>query len=361
MKVIALYLPQFHEFPENNRWWGEGYTEWTAVKKAEPVFKGHIQPKHPEGGYYDLVKDQPETFIRQAELAKEYGIYGFSFYQYYFKGKMLMEKPMEILRSHPEVDIRYCITWANETWTRTWYGLDEDILMKQEYGNEEDWRHHFLYNLNFFKDERYIKKDNKPVFMIYRTFDIDCLKEMKEKWDSWAKEEGFDGIFWIGGKTAGEAEKREGLLDAYYYFEPGYTLKHDLGKFRSLIYNVKVAAGTVRNRFLSKGGQKILERRIPVDWIYERIISREYRDNEYPGIIAEWDNTPRRGYKGLVYTGTKGSKLKKALKFLKEREELKDSFIFLNAWNEWGEGAMIEPTLEKGREYLNAVKEALSE
>ena len=358
MKLIAMYLPQFHSFPENDEWWGKGYTEWTAVKKAEPLYSGHIQPKHPLDGYYDLVKDQPETFLRQAELAEKYGVYGFSVYQYYFTGKMLMEKPMEILLSHPEVNIKYCVTWANESWTRAWYGLKEAVLMKQEYGGEKEWREHFLYNLRFFKDDRYIKIGNKPVFMIYRTFDIACLKEMKEKWDAWAVEEGFEGIYWVGGRTAGETDQRKELMDAYYYFEPGYTLKHGMTVFRKFKYNAFTLIRHLRNVLLSKAGVKeILERRIPIDWIYEGILSREYGINEYPGVISEWDNTPRRSYKGLVYTGASPEKFGKVLKEL-DKKVGEDSFVFLNAWNEWGEGAMIEPTVEKKDEYLSAIQRA---
>ncbi len=133
MKLIAMYLPQYHEFPENNEWWGEGYTEWTAVKGAKPLFSGHRQPRVPLHGYYDLVKDQPETFRRQAKLANYFGIYGFSVYQYYFTGRKLMERPMEILLRHPEIDFRYCICWANESWTRAWYDRKEDVLLEQTY------------------------------------------------------------------------------------------------------------------------------------------------------------------------------------------------------------------------------------
>ncbi len=361
MKVIALYLPQFHSFPENDEWWGKGYTEWTAVKRAKPLFNGHIQPLHPKDGYYDLVSDQPETFIRQAHLAKEYGIEGFAVYQYYFTGKKLMEKPLEILLSHPEIDMSYCLAWANETWTRAWYGLKEEILIKQEYGKEKEWREHFLYELRFFKDDRYIKKGNKPVFLIYRTFDMDCLPEMKKKWDEWAREEGFDGIYWIGGRTAGSEDRREDLMDGWYYFEPGYTLKHGLPTLCKLKYDLGTFARSMRNRFPRNDTpeKKVLERRIPVDWIYDGITSRDYAENEYPGIITEWDNTPRRSYKGLVYTGTSPEKFKRTLCKLKSKLGNRDSFVFLNAWNEWGEGAMAEPTEEKGYAYLEALREAV--
>ena len=136
MKAICMYLPQYHTFPENDKWWGEGYTEWTAVKRGRPLFKGHVQPRRPlDGRYYDLGKDGEATLRWQASLAEKYGIYGFAFYQYWFKGEQLMKRPMEILRDHPDIPLRYCICWANESWTRTWYGLSEEVIMKQDYGD----------------------------------------------------------------------------------------------------------------------------------------------------------------------------------------------------------------------------------
>ena len=358
MKAICMYLPQYHTFPENDEWWGRGYTEWTAVKSAEPLFAGHIQPRVPlEHRYYDLVNEAVTTFTWQASLAKEYGIYGFSFYQYYFKGTQLMERPLEILREHPEIDLKYCICWANETWTRTWYGLADQVLMKQEYGEEDDWHNHFEYLLHFFKDERYIKVNNRPLFQIYRTFDIAELARMKELFDAWAKEAGFDGIYLVGGKTAGEQEKRSGILDGYYYFEPGYTLKHDFGLAHRLSYEASVFCRMLLNRFLKV---KKLERRIPAEWIYGAIERREYAKNEYPGLIPNWDNTPRRKYKGLVYTGTNPERFEQVLRTLaKKVSGDREDFVFLNAWNEWGEGAVMEPDETDRYGYLEAVKRVM--
>lgn len=354
MKILALYLPQYHSFPENDKWWGEGYTEWTAVKRGRPLFKGHHQPSVPLDGYYDLVKEGEETWKRQAELAKKYGVYGFAVYQYWFKGKMLMQRPLEILLEHPEIDINYCITWANETWTRTWYGLEEEVLMKQDYGVEADWEKHFLYCLKFFKDERYIKVDNKPLFNIYRTFDIERLEDMIDYFNKRAKEEGFDGIYFVGGNTAGQNETRRHLLDAFYDFEPGRTLKHNFSRFYKLRYEVGTA---LRHVFNMVSKRKILERRIPIKWIVDNIASRDYEENEFPGLIAEWDNTPRRDYKGLVYTGASPEIFGKALRALKAKVDgRKNDFVYINAWNEWGEGAMLEPTVEKKYAYLEEIK-----
>ena len=352
MRPLALYLPQFHAFKENDEWWGRGYTEWTAVQGAKPLFAGHEQPRVPfDGEYYDLSDPSGRTFLKQAELARQYGIYGFAFYQYYFAGHKLMERPLEILLSHPEIDLRYCLAWANETWRRAWYDYNEEILMEQTYGGEAEWKEHFDYLLGFFKDERYIRIDGKPVLCIYRPADIRELAEMKKCFNSLAEKAGFPGIFLIGGKTAGENDTR-GICDAYYYFEPGYSLKHGLTPARKLAYNLTTGTGRVINA-ITRGNR--LERRIPVDWIYDSILGREYAGNEYPGIIARWDNTPRRRNKGLVYTGASPEKFRNALCKLK-RKVSDDCFVFINAWNEWGEGAMLEPDKAEGYGYLEAVK-----
>ncbi len=355
MRVIALYLPQFHTFPENDKWWGEGYTEWTAVKQARPLFPGHMQPRVPKDGlYYDLSDETAQAFCRQAELAGKYGIYGFCFYHYYFTGKKLMERPMEILLAHKEIPLRYCICWANESWTRAWYDLKEEVLMPQEYGGQPEWEEHFRYLLPFFRDERYIKIENRPLLHIYRTFEIGCLAEMLGFFRRRAKEEGFDGIYVVGGKTAGEQESRSSLTDASYYFEPGYTLKHDMGAFGTLCYQTGTAVRHLYNRVFHK---EILERRIPIDRIYRPIVARNYKENEFPGILARWDNTPRRAYKGLVYTGASPEKFRAALEAVARKTAgRKNDLVYINAWNEWGEGAMLEPDEAEGYAYLEAVR-----
>lgn len=355
MKVLAMYLPQYHTFPENDEWWGKGYTEWTAVKRAKPLYKGHVQPRRPlDDRYYDLVNEGVETLKWQAETARQYGVYGFAFYQYWFKGTQLMQRPMEILLEHPEIDINYCVCWANETWTRTWYGLTDQILMKQEYGDEIDFRKHYEYLRKFFMDPRYIKVGNKPVFQIYRTFEIEKLDKMLECFRKWCVEDGFDGMYVISGKTAATLETRDNLIDGYYFFEPGYTLKHDFSSLHRFEYNLSVLVKSTINKIFKT---KILERKIPAKWIINSIVKRDYKDNEFPGLIPDWDNTPRRDYKGLVYTGTNPDDFMKALEILKSKKPDSDTdFVYINAWNEWGEGAVLEPDEDKKYAYLSAIK-----
>ena len=224
MKIIAFYLPQFHNIPENDEWWGDGFTEWTNVKKAKPLYEGHMQPRVPLGGnYYNLLDDNVK--IWQADLAKKYGVYGFCYYHYWFNGKMLLEKPMEQMLANKEVDIPFCICWANEPWTKAWVGDERKLLIAQEYGQEEEWKQHFMYLLPFFKDERYITKNGKPLFVFYRPDIVPCMKEMIETWDKLAKENGLSGITFAfqSGDYDWNNSKEAKLFDYDIEFQPPYA------------------------------------------------------------------------------------------------------------------------------------------
>ena len=193
MKIIAFYLPQFHNIPENDEWWGDGFTEWVNVKKAKPMYEGHKQPREPlNDNYYDLLDD--DVKIWQAKIAKEHGVYGFCYYHYWFNGKMLLEKPMEQMLANPKVDIPFCICWANEPWTKAWVNEEKKVLIPQFYGEKAEWKDHFDYLLPFLKDDRYIKKDGKPLFVMYRPNVMDCVKKMMEYWNELAQEAGLPGI-----------------------------------------------------------------------------------------------------------------------------------------------------------------------
>nr|MCR5672935.1 glycoside hydrolase family 99-like domain-containing protein [Lachnospiraceae bacterium] len=279
----------------------------------------------------------------------------------YFNGKTLMDKPLMTLLQHPEIDINFNICWANETWTRTWYGLSDRVLIAQEYGDRDDWRRYFDYLLPFFKDSRYIKIDNRPVWQIYKSFDIPCFPEMLDLFNEWAKAEGFDGVYVISGMTAAGCETRRNLADAYYYFEPGYSLKNDLSLGAKLAYNGGTLVRSVRNRLLGKKFGYILERRVSAKSIMRSITGRDYAANEFPGIIPDWDNTPRRDYKGLVYIGTSPELFEKTLEVLKKKKEGHPvDFVYVNAWNEWGEGAFVEPDEYRGYAYLEAIRRVMS-
>lgn len=351
---MCMYLPQYHKIKENDEWWGKGYTEWTAVKNAKPMFPGHNQPKIPMNyNYYDLVEDGINTWKWQAGLAKEYGVYGFCIYHYWFEGKQLLERPMEILRDNPNIDINYSICWANETWRRTWYGQKMEILMKQTYGDEKAWEKHFRYLLTFFKDKRYIKIKNKPVVHIYHSQEIDRLDEMMKVWNNLAKEAGFDGIYLVSGVTSAGTDKRKQLIDAYYYFEPGYTLKQDLGCCQKALYSFQVGVKKLINRLFHKA---YLEHKINGSVLWKRIENRQMESNHFPGTFPKWDNTPRTGNIGLYYSSTTPERFRKHIKTMYMKYHEQDGFFYINAWNEWGEGAYLEPDEKYKYQYLECLK-----
>lgn len=357
MNVLALYLPQFHSIKENDIWWGKGYTEWSAVKGAKKISIHHNQPKVPYNqNYYDLNDSGIETLTWQVKIAREYGIYGFCFYHYWFKGKKLLEKPAELLLNQSNIDINFCFCWANETWTKTWYGLEKEILIKQEYGNRFDWEEHFKYLLPFFRDNRYIKVNNKPMLNIYRTYDIKDLKDMLEIWNLLAVKEGFNGIYVVSANTARDLDNRSELFDAYYNFEPGYTLKHNLPFHYRFWLN---GTAYFKKAFNKLSRIKIVERVIDANVIrkHSNIRKKSMASDSkiYPGVFSNWDNTPRRGYKGSIYINTSPLAFKKSLERIKW--EFPDSeFLYINAWNEWGEGCYLEPDTENCFGYLEAVK-----
>ena len=341
MQTIAFYLPQFHSIPENDRWWGKGYTEWVAVKSAQPLFQGHYQPRIPwNRNYYDLLDKQ--TFMEQARLMRDYSVDGLCIYHYYFAdGRRILEKPAENLLQWGDIPIRFCFSWANETWARSWTKLNEKnvwninkekagnrddkdgILLKQEYGSEKDWKDHFNYLLPFFKDSRYIKKENKPVFVIHRADSIPCLPQMLNIWNVMAKENGFDGIYIIGSNA------RIRGLDAYVRQEPIYS---------------------AMNQF-----------RLDYQWLSDQIVSHALAADAKTYLCGcpSYDDTPRRGREGMVCEGASADVFYKQMKSLYSIAEMRGhDFLFVNAWNEWGEGMYLEPDERFGAASLDALKRA---
>ena len=334
MKLIAFYLPQFHEIPENNLWWGKGFTEWTNTKKAQPLFPGHYQPREPyQDYYYDLSDETARKW--QAQIAKKYGIYGFCYYHYWFKGKRLLEKPFnEVLRTR-EPDFPFCLSWANESWTRTWDYADNDVLISQDYGDEEDWKEHFDFLLTAFKDDRYIRVDNKPIFLIYRPGSIPKCEEMLLYWQNLAKQNGLEGIYFVKTLNGFQIPQEKGF-DACVEFEPIYTV------FHSLYF------------------QNVMD----YDQIWSRILERTeiMKDiKTFLGAFVDWDNSPRKRNTGLILNGATPEKFSNYLtKQINKAVNRNSEFLFINAWNEWAEGTYLEPDKKHGYQYLEAVKKAMN-
>lgn len=343
MKTIAFYLPQFHTTPENDEWWGEGYTEWTAVTRARALYDGHNQPRVPyENRYYNLL--DKDTMQWQASLMEKYGVDGLCFYHYYFeKGRKILEKPAENLLKWKDINIPFCFSWANETWARTWSVIgmknvwnsieekrktDDDkndgILLNQEYGTEEDWRIHFEYLLPFFKDERYIKHINSPVFVLHRADLIPCLPQMMELWNKLAKENGFDGVYFIGSNAAVIG------MDSYVRQEANYS---------DTFNELKIS--------YSDMSELVIKNALSAD------------DKTYLCGFPGYDDTPRRGTNGKIIADSSPEQFYEMMRMLYAiSAERNHEYIFINAWNEWGEGMYLEPDTVYKYAYLEALKEA---
>lgn len=361
MKIIAYYLPQFHEIPENNKWWGKGFTEWENVKNAQKLFNDHNQPRVPKNGnYYNL--DDINVMIKQAKLAQKYGIYGFCYYHYWFNGKKLLEKPLENMLKEPKVDIPFCLSWANETWTRTWADKNKEVLIKQEYGKKADWEKHFYYLLDYFMDDRYIKIDGSPLFIIYRPYNIPKLKEMINFWQELAVKTGLSKI-----KFAYQDRQYNHLIDENGYlfdfgieYQPQIVMHEEQLKLHTRInrtFNVLAdKLPFLRNKFTMM--------RLNYDTLWKNIITNEPRDEKMiPGAFVDWDNTPRYKNRGSICVNVTPEKFHSYLtkQIINAREKYKKEFIFLFAWNEWGEGGYLEPDEKYSFQMLEAIERALEE
>jgi lipopolysaccharide biosynthesis protein len=361
IKAIALYLPQYHEVEENNIWWGKGFTEWTNVKKANPLFRDHYQPHIPlDNNYYDLSSN--DVLINQAALAEAYGIYGFCFYHYWFNGKLLLEKPIHNLLANKAPDFPFCLSWANENWTRKWDGAEQQVLMRQEYSLEDD-KAHINYLLPIFNDERYIKIDGKPVFLMYRSELHPNIKEATEVWREEAKKYGFHDLYLIRMENfeRGILPSLHGF-DAGMEFGPDWTLKGKKSAKRNMLsYAFKKTlhlSGIKTSAFFQHGIFSY-----PV--VVKKMINRETPNYTYFRCISpSWDNSARRKQGALIYIDSTPKLFREWTKrmaaYTIEHLPKDERFLFINAWNEWGEGCHLEPDQEHGHDYLQALKDGLA-
>ena len=374
IKIIPFYLPQFHTIPENDQWWGKGFTEWTNVKKALPLYEGHDQPRVPLGGnYYNLLDDNVK--IEQAKLAKKYGIFGFCYYHYWFRdGKRLLEKPAEQMLANKAVDIPFCFCWANENWSKNWDGGNREVIMKQDYGNKADWEKHFQYLLPFFRDDRYITVDGKPLFVIYKPEQIIDVYQMTCYWRKRAVEEGFPGLCLAFQFPSYYADMyyRSDVFDYRLGFEPVYSRNLTIMRHPGTSSKVKMLRKLTGESIVSAyrkirsggmgsgyGGKSQSLSLYFYDETWENILRAEWTEEFLPGALVDWDNTPRNKH-GLAYTGFSIDKFKEyMIKLIARARRENKPMLFINAWNEWGEGAFLEPDEKYGYQKLEAVKSAL--
>lgn len=355
MKFMAFYLPQYHEIPENNKWWGKGFTDWVNVKKAEKFYPGHNQPRIPlDNNYYDL--SRIDDVRNQIKLANEYGIYGFCFYHYWFHGKLLLEKPVKMFLDNPDLNLKFCFSWANESWARTWDGKNRNYLIKQDYGDEPDWIAHFGYFLPYFNDSRYIKINNKPMLVIYKHSIIPSFPQMVDVWNKMARQNGFDGIHLV--ETLRDASQGDdsGIFDAHVEFEPARAntpSKAVLWKNRVVRYIRLTRNRLFRLHRLCNTPEKFRT-------VAKRSLSKNNLENTYGGLFLGWDNSPRKKeLSTVIQQPTKEEFDSFVFEKIKRNEANNDAdnqYIFINAWNEWAEGTYLEPDTVNRYTYLEVLK-----
>lgn len=358
IRFIAFYLPQYHPIPENDKWWGKGFTEWTNVTKAKPLFKGHIQPKLPgELGYYDL--RLPEAREAQAELARSHGIEGFCYWHYWFgNGKRILEKPFDHVLTTGNPDFPFCLAWANETWSGIWHGAKDRILIEQTYPGKNDYINHFNLLSKAFRDQRYITINGKPLFIIYKPLQIPDLDIFLDIFRNEADRHGFKGIHIAGysesaiihpGKFGLDSLIYSNFIEIYKRSKTKYTKLYFLRKYNQLLYILK---NKPINTFKYSDAIDV--------WSDYEDFTFEY----YPVAIPNWDNSPRSGINSMILTGSSPELFRNHLSSLVKRvidRNVENRIVFLKSWNEWAEGNHLEPDQIYHRKYLEIIENFIFE
>lgn len=365
-KIIAMYLPQFHTIKENDKFWGKGFTDWVTVKAAKPLFNGHMQPRRPlNNNYYDL--SDKASVEWQCDLAHKYGIFGFGVYHYWFNDdKNLLTKPAELMRDSTTIKTKYFLTWDNCSWVRSWSNVKGNdwsptmdnkfekkgpkILIEYILGKEENWKNHYEYVKTHFFSKNYLKIDNKPVFSIINY--NDNIQKMSEYWNELAKNDGFDGVYFI--YKFSPALQYPKTIKLYNY-EPHCSAWFNLSFLRRIANHLLKKLKLEKEMYL-----------YDYDDVWKSLLNNAKKHKEYEffhGAFVGYDDSPRRGRnRSRIILGASPEKFKKYLsKLLKISVQQNKEYIFLTAWNEWGEGAFLEPDQVNEYEYLNAIKEVVSE
>ncbi len=352
IRAIAIHLPQFHPTAENDKWWGKGFTEWTNVTKAKPLFKDHYQPHLPaDMGYYDLRLEQSR--VQQAALAKQYGIEGFCYYHYWFNGKRILNEPLDRILALKKPDFPFMYCWANENWTRRWDGADHEILIEQKYSDDDDRDHIQWLCKNVFSDERYITINGAPVFIIYRLNLLPNIKKTIAIWREEAAKAGFNKIYICGFQSMGTNYINPVVdgLDAAIEFQPNWSFLQKTDFWSKLKYKYRIKEGA------------------PSIFTYDTLVAKSIAAEapnykQYPCITPSWDNSARKKRFAIIIKNSTPKKyynwLKEILKKFKPYSK-EENFLFINAWNEWAEGNHLEPDQKWGRAYLEETKKALNE
>lgn len=377
-RVIAYYLPQFHPIPENDKTWGPGFTEWTNVAKAKPLFRGHYQPRIPADlGFYDL--RLPESREQQAQMAREAGIEGFCYWHYWLgNGKRLLNRPFDEVLASGKPDYPSCLAWANHDWTtKTWDKKGgTTMIAKQLYPGEEDYKNHFNLVLPAFQDHRYITIDDKPVFLIFDPYAFTDIRRFMELWRKWAVENGLKGVYFIAMCNSTTTIKRN-EDGTYKRVIPNLKSSADIyNEFMALGFDGINSLGKSRAEMLYSGMVRrnirfALQKKIPfmptLKYNYPKVVKRFFApedawDNVYPTILPQWDRTPRAGNSEGVYINSTPENFKvhveDALKLIESKPD-EHRILFLRSWNEWAEGNYVEPDLKYGHGFLDAIKDTI--
>lgn len=342
VKKIAIYLPQFHAIPENDKAWGKGFTEWTNVKKAKSLFDTHYQPHvpHESIGYYDL--SDPDVLVKQAKLAQENGIYGFAYYHYWFNGTRLLQQPLDNMLQLGKPNMPFCYIWANENWTRRWDGAEHEVIMKQDYSFEDDKEHIAFLCKNVFSDKRYITIDGKPLFLVYRTELFPDIKQTADMWREEVKQYGFNGIYLVRVENFKNDILPETMgFDAAMEFAPDWNCTNKSPR--------------------EVGNKTLFDYRTTVYNMISQKKNYKYFHCVFPG----WDNTARRVImSGSVFINNDPEVFKyfletQMMSTIEKHTNTDEQLIFINAWNEWGEGCHLEPDEKNGFKYLDICRQAV--
>ena len=374
-RIIGLYLPQYHPIPENDEWWGKGFTEWTNVAKAKPLFRGHYQPRIPADlGFYDL--RLPEVREQQAQLAREAGLEGFCYYHYWFgNGRQLLERPFNEVLASGKPDFPFCLCWANHDWTsKTWQKGNnfrrDSMIMKMEY-SKEDYVRHFNYVLPAFRDPRYITVDGKPLFAVWAPHHIPDAREFIDLWQQLARENGLPGIHFVG-HTDNAGKGLPGQAADYYsadkakeYYQAVLDLGFDAVMSSGYRRAVALLQGKTRMIWRMLSGKTFAPTYSKMD--YSRLMANYYvpedaGENIYPTLLPQWDRTPRAGKNSEIVVDSTPARFQEtvetAIELIRQKEP-EHQLLFLKAWNEWGEGDYVEPDLKFGHGYIQAIRQAI--
>ena len=358
-RLIAYYLPQYHPIPENDAWWGEGFTEWTNVRKAKPLFRGHQQPVQPgKLGYYDL--RDPAAREAQAELAREAGIEGFCYWHYWFGGKQLLERPFNEVLASGKPDFPFCLAWANASWTGIWYGEPERILMEQTYPGVEDHIEHFNALLPAFRDPRYLRVDSRPIFFVFQPADLDAA--WVELWQRLARNAGLEPLFFIG--IINNEQEAEHITKLGF---DGFTISRTSRRGIRLKGSREALRKLLGPKSANDLFQSVLKQPFHV-YDYKHVLPflelpKPQSLDFYPCVMPGWDNTPRSGLDGHVFVNPTAEVFKMHLHKAIERvsgNPPERQIVILKSWNEWAEGNYLEPDLLHGETFLQAIKRELA-